>query len=234
MNEIQLLPQVRDFLQQNHAHFIDGQYYTGHSDTSIPVINPANEEVVTEIASASITDIEAAVFSARSAFKGSWAKTSPYQRGVVLNRLADLIEANGEELAQLETLCSGKTIHLSRLFEVSQSAIFLRYFAGWSTKINGETISPSFPSMADEKYTAFTRREPVGVVAGIVPWNSSVMIGVWKIAAALVTGCTIIIKPSEFTPLTMLRLAQLAVEAGLPPGAFNVLNGAGGSRCATD
>lgn len=228
MNEIQLLPQVQDFLQQNHAHFIDGQYYKGHSNTSIPVINPANEEVVTEIANASKADIEAAVFSARSAFKGSWAETSPYQRGVVLNRLADLIEANGEELAQLDTLCSGKTIHLSRMFEVSQSAIFLRYFAGWSTKINGETMSPSFPSMADEKYTAFTRREPVGVVAGIVPWNSSVMIGVWKIAAALVTGCTIIIKPSEFTPLTMLRLAQLAVEAGLPPGAFNVLNGAGG------
>lgn len=227
MSDIQLLPQVQAFLQREHAHFIDGAYRASASSKRIPIVNPANGEVIAQVTAANAADVEAAVSSARKAFKGSWAATSPYQRGVVLNRLADLLEANGEELAQLETLCSGKSIHLSRMFEVGQSAVFLRYYAGWATKINGETMSPSFPSMAGEQYTAFTRREPVGVVAGIVPWNFSVMIGMWKIAAALVTGCTLVLKPSEFTPLTLLRLAELAVEAGVPAGVLNVINGTG-------
>ncbi|CAD5106895.1 aldehyde dehydrogenase family protein [Zestomonas carbonaria] len=227
MSEIQLLPQVREFLQRDHAHFIDGQYRASADGARLPIIDPANGQVIAQVAGAGEADIAAAIASARTSFTGSWAETSPYQRGMILNRLADLIEANGEELAQLETLCSGKSIHLSRMFEVGQSAAFLRYYAGWATKINGETMSPSFPSVAGERYTAFTRREPVGVVAGIVPWNFSVMIGVWKIAAALVTGCTLVLKPSEFTPLTLLRLAELAIEAGIPAGALNVLNGTG-------
>ncbi|MDH1339313.1 aldehyde dehydrogenase family protein [Ectopseudomonas oleovorans] len=227
MSDISLLPQVREFLQREHAHFIDGRYCTSASAQRIAIINPANGEAIAQVAAADTADVEAAVGAAHRAFTGSWAATSPYQRGVILNRFADLIEANGEELAQLETLCSGKSIHLSRMFEVGQSAVFLRYYAGWATKINGETMTPSLPSMAGEQYTAFTRREPVGVVAGIVPWNFSVMIGVWKIAAALVTGCTLVLKPSEFTPLTLLRLAELALEAGVPAGALNVLNGNG-------
>tara|TARA_Y100001951_G_scaffold101807_1_gene107315 strand:- start:7283 stop:8770 length:1488 start_codon:yes stop_codon:yes gene_type:complete len=227
MSEIQLLPQVQAFLQRDHGHFIDGQYRAPSGAKRIPIVNPSNGQVIAQVGHAGQDDIEAACQAARRSFKGEWAQTSPYQRSVILNRLADLMEANGEELAQLETLCSGKSIHLSRMFEVGQSAIFLRYYAGWTTKINGETMSPSFPSMAGEQYTAFTRREPVGVVAGIVPWNFSVMIGIWKIAAALATGCTLVLKPSEFTPLTLLRLAELAVEAGVPAGAFNVLNGTG-------
>ncbi len=227
MSEIQLLPQVRQFLQRQHAHFIDGQYRASTSGKHVAIVNPATSEAIAQIACATTDEVDAAVAAARRAFKGEWAQTSPYQRGVILNRLADLMEANGEELAQLETLCSGKSIHLSRMFEVGQSAIFLRYYAGWTTKINGETMSPSFPSMAGEQYTAFTRREPVGVVAGIVPWNFSVMIGVWKIAAALATGCTLVLKPSEFTPLTLLRLAELAIEAGVPAGVLNVVNGTG-------
>ena len=214
MSEIQLLPQVREFLQRNHAHFIDGQYRAGTSGKRVPIVNPANGEVIAQITCATADEVESAVAAARRTFKGEWAQTSPYQRGVVLNRLADLMEANGEELAQLETLCSGKSIHLSRMFEVGQSAIFLRYYAGWTTKINGETMSPSLPSMMGEQYTAFTRREPVGVVAGIVPWNFSVMIGVWKIAAALATGCPLVLKPSEFTPLTLLRLASWPSRPG--------------------
>lgn len=227
MSEIQLLPQVQAFLQRDHGHFIDGQYRAPSGAKRIPIVNPSNGQVIAQVGHAENDDIEAACQAARRTFKGEWAQTSPYQRGVILNRLADLMEANGEELAQLETLCSGKSIHLSRMFEVGQSAIFLRYYAGWTTKINGETMSPSFPSMAGEQYTAFTRREPVGVVAGIVPWNFSVMIGIWKIAAALATGCTLVLKPSEFTPLTLLRLAELAIEAGVPAGVFNVLNGTG-------
>ncbi len=227
MSDIPLLPQVQAFLQRQHTHFIDGAYRVSASERRITIINPANGEPIAQVAAADTQDIEAAVASAHTAFKGSWAATTPYQRGVILNRLADLLEANSEELAQLETICSGKSIHLSRMFEVGQSAVFLRYYSGWATKINGETMTPSLPSMAGEQYTAFTRREPVGVVAGIVPWNFSVMIGMWKIAAALATGCTLVLKPSEFTPLTLLRLAELAVEAGVPAGVLNVLNGTG-------
>ncbi|HEY0286477.1 MAG TPA: aldehyde dehydrogenase family protein [Pseudomonas sp.] len=227
MSDIQLLPEVQAFLQRQHAHFVDGAYRSSASDKRISIINPANGEAIAQVTAADASDVEAAVSAAHCAFKSSWATTLPYQRGVILNRLADLLEANSEELAQLETLCSGKSIHLSRMFEVGQSAVFLRYYAGWATKINGETMSPSFPSMAGEQYTAFTRREPVGVVAGIVPWNFSVMIGVWKIAAALVTGCTLVLKPSEFTPLTLLRLAELAMDAGVPAGVLNIVNGTG-------
>ncbi|MGP0171396.1 aldehyde dehydrogenase family protein [Pseudomonas sp. NCHU5208] len=227
MSDIQLLPKVREYLQRDHGHFIDGRYHSGTSDTRIAVINPADGEVIAHVNGATSADVEAACQSSRNAFTGEWAQTSPYQRGLILNRLADLIEANGEELAQLETLCSGKHIQLSRLFEVGQSAMFLRYYAGWATKINGETMTPSLPSMAGEQYTAMTRREPVGVVAGIVPWNFSVMIAIWKLGAALATGCTIILKPSEFTPITLLRLAELAVEAGVPAGVLNVVNGTG-------
>lgn len=227
MSEISLLPEVRAFLARDHGHFIDGQYIGGTSGLTTPIVNPATGETIAIVAAADAAQIDAAVNAARRAFTGSWAATLPYQRGAILNRFADLIEAHGEELAQLETLCSGKSIHLSRMFEVGQSAIFLRYYAGWATKINGETMSPSFPSLMGEQYAAFTRREPVGVVAGIVPWNFSVMIGVWKIAAALTTGCTLVLKPSEFTPLTLLRLAELAIEAGVPAGVLNIVNGQG-------
>lgn len=227
MTDIQLLPAVVDFLARPHGHFIDGQYRSGDSARLIDVYNPSTGQVVSRFHDASAADVDSAVQGARRAFKGAWAEVSPYEKGVILNRLADLIEANGEELAQLETLCSGKSINLSRGLEIAQSVVFLRYFAGWATKITGQTMTPSLPSFNGERYTAFTLREPVGVVAGIVPWNFSVMIGIWKIASALVTGCTIVVKPSEFTPLTLLRIAELAVQAGVPAGAFNVVNGTG-------
>jgi len=227
MSDIQLLPAVVEFLGRAHGHFIDGQYQAGGDGTLIDLHDPSTGKVIAQVGNASVADVERAVSGARQAFKGSWAAVSPYEKGVVLNRLADLIEANGEALAQLESLCSGKSINLSRGLEIAQSVVFLRYFAGWATKITGQTMTPSLPSFAGERYTAFTLREPVGVVAGIVPWNFSVMIGLWKIASALVTGCTVVIKPSEFTPLTLLRIAELAIEAGLPAGAFNVVNGTG-------
>lgn len=227
MSDIQLLPAVVEFLARPHGHFIEGQYLAGEAGLSIDIHDPSSGTVISRMAEASEAEVEQAVRSARQAFKGAWAAVSPYQKGVILNRLADLIEANGEELAQLETLCSGKSINLSRGLEIAQSVVFLRYFAGWASKITGQTMTPSIPSLAGEQYTAFTLREPVGVVAGIVPWNFSVMIGIWKIASALVTGCTVVIKPSEFTPLTLLRIAELAIEAGVPAGALNVVNGRG-------
>jgi phenylacetaldehyde dehydrogenase len=227
MADIQLLPAVQAFLAREHGHFIDGQYQADSQTPAFAVVDPSTALTVANVHEASAAEVERAVAGAAKAFKGSWALTLPYVKGVLLNKLADLIEANGDELAQLEAVCSGKSINLARGLEIAQSVVFLRYFAGWATKITGETMTPSLPSFAGEQYTAFTRREPVGVVAGIVPWNFSVMIGIWKIASALVTGCTVVIKPSEFTPLTLLRIAELAIEAGIPAGVFNVLNGRG-------
>lgn len=226
MSDILPLPQVEAFLSRNHALFIDGGYVQSHSSQTLEVINPATAQVIARVADADQVDIDAAVESANRGFK-YWSQVAPATRGNVLLKLADLLEKHREELAQIETCQSGKIIQISRVFEVDQAAHFLRYYAGWATKISGQTITPSLPSFAGERYTAFTLREPVGVVVGIVPWNFSTMIAIWKLASALVTGCSIIIKPSEFTPLTILRIAELAIEAGLPAGALNVLTGGG-------
>ncbi|MFF7065629.1 aldehyde dehydrogenase family protein [Pseudomonas sp. NPDC008258] len=227
MSETPLLSSVQRFLDSDPGSFVDGQRVSESGAERFEVYNPSNASVLTLVSHASEALVERAVEAAHSAFHGSWGSTSPYLRGVALNRLADLIEANAEELAQLESLSSGKSIHLTRQLEVPQSVVFLRYFAGWATKIHGQTMTPSLPSFQGEQYAAFTRREAVGVVAGITPWNFSLMIGIWKIASALTCGCTLVLKPSEFTPLSLLRIAELAVEAGIPAGALNIVNGSG-------
>ena len=226
MSDIALLPCVEAFLRRTPELFIDGRYVQSNSSQTLEVVNPATGLVIAHVADADPVDIDAAVVSARQGFK-QWSQVAPATRGNVLLKLADLLEQNREELAQIETCQSGKIIHISRAFEVDQAAHFLRYYAGWASKISGQTITPSLPSFAGERYTAFTLREPVGVVVGIVPWNFSTMIAIWKLASALVTGCSIIIKPSEFTPLTILRIAELAIHAGLPAGVLNVLTGGG-------
>lgn len=228
MNQVQILASVQTFLQRQHGHFIHGQHIkVDDTRTRIELINPATEQPVSSIAIGTKPDVEAAVNSAQDAFLNTWANTSPYERGQKLNKLADLVEQHAEELAQLETLTTGKLINLSRHLEVAQTVVFLRYFAGWATKIHGQTMQPSIPSANGEKYTAYTVRQPVGVVAGIVPWNFSLMIGCWKIGSALTTGCTIVLKPSEFTTLSLLRLAELAIEAGIPAGVINIVTGTG-------
>ncbi|MCU4551425.1 NAD-dependent phenylacetaldehyde dehydrogenase [Acinetobacter nosocomialis] len=227
MSEVQILQSVQQFMVRQHGHFIDGKLVAAEHLDKVDIVNPSTEQVVAQISIGSQQDVASAVKSAEHAFQNAWAETTPYERGVKLNKLADLIEQHGEELAQLESLSTGKLINISRHLEVAQSVIFLRYFAGWATKINGQTMQPSIPSMQGEKYTAFTLRQPIGVVAGIVPWNFSLMIGVWKIGSALTTGCTIVLKPSEFASLSLLRLAELAIEAGIPAGVINVVTGKG-------
>ncbi|MDR0218541.1 MAG: aldehyde dehydrogenase family protein [Enterobacteriaceae bacterium] len=227
MGEITLLESVTAFLQRAHGHYINGQFTRGQENQTLPVVNPASGEVIATVNQGSEAEADAAMQAASQAFHGSWAQISPIERGNCLNRLADLLQKQGEELAQLESLCSGKTIQLSRMLEIGASADYLRYFAGWSSKISGETLNVSLPSFQGEQYTAFTRREPVGVVVGIIPWNFSIMIAIWKLGAALACGCTIVLKPSEYTPLTMLRVAELAKEAGIPDGVINIVNGTG-------
>ncbi|SFU69880.1 aldehyde dehydrogenase family protein [Xenorhabdus koppenhoeferi] len=227
MSEIHLLESVAAFLQRSHGHYINGISVLGQGNTTFPIVNPASGETIATVNQGGDAEIDQAMQAASNAFHGIWEQTSPMERGNCLNRLADLLQKNSEELAQLESLCSGKPIQLSRMLDVGASADYLRYFAGWSSKISGETLNVSLPSFKGEKYTAFTRRKPVGVVVGIIPWNFSIMISIWKLGAALASGCTIVLKPSEYTPLTMLRVAELAKEAGIPDGVINIVNGSG-------
>lgn len=227
MTDITLLPQVTAFLDRQQGHYINGKVVVGAGEERFAVVNPATGQTIAQVNEGGQAEVDAAMQAAFDAFHGSWAQVSPLERGNCLTRLADLLQTHREELAQLESLCSGKTIQLSRGLEIDMASQFLRYFAGWSSKISGETLNVSLPSFQGEQYTAFTRREPLGVVVGIIPWNFSIMIAIWKLAAALTCGCTVVLKPSEYTPLTMLRVAELATVAGIPAGAINVVNGSG-------
>ncbi|MCC8394549.1 aldehyde dehydrogenase family protein [Paraburkholderia sp. MMS20-SJTR3] len=221
---------VRAFIAQQHGLFIDGAPCAAHSTRRLDVFDPSTGEVLTSVADADASDVGRAVASARAAFEQRvWSGLRPAERERILLRLADVLEAHAEELAQLETLNQGKSINTARAIEVGASVEYVRYMAGWATKLGGETLDVSIPFPPGARYTAFTRKEPVGVVAGIVPWNFPLMIAVWKLIPALAAGCTIVIKPSPETPLTALRLAELAIEAGVPAGVFNVVTG--GREC---
>lgn len=222
------LPQVLAFARRGHGAFIDGQAVKAGTGPGRAVHDPATEQMIGEVEDSDAATVERAVASARRAFDdGRWSGRTPAARERVLSRFADLVEANGEELAQLETLNQGKSINLSRGGEIAASVGFMRYIAGLPTKHSGELLELSAPRPPGFSYTAWTKHEPVGVVAGISPWNFPLMIALWKIFPALAAGCTTVLKPSEITPLTALRLAELAIEAGLPEGCFNIVNGPG-------
>ena len=225
---VQPLDAVAAFLRRRHVSFIDGCRIDEHPGELLEVFNPASGEPLSQVLLAGEAQVEQAVASAQRAFRsGVWSGLRPADRERILLRFAELVEAHGEELAQLETLNQGKSIHLARAIEVGASVEYMRYMAGWATKLEGQTLDVSIPVPAGTRYNAYTRREPVGVVAGIVPWNFPLMIALWKIVPALAAGCTIVIKPAEETPLTALRLAELAIEAGIPAGVLNVLVGRG-------
>ncbi|MBO3274707.1 aldehyde dehydrogenase family protein [Pseudomonas schmalbachii] len=227
MSITETLPQVRKFLSRRHGCFIDGAWVVTDGPTS-DVLNPATGEVIARVADIDADMLDRAVRSAHAAFKSRvWSDLRPADRERILLRFADLVEQHGEELAQLETLSQGKSINLSRMLDVGATVEFMRYMAGWATKIEGTTMDVSIPLPPGTRFTAYTRREPVGVVAGIVPWNFPMMIAIWKLMPALATGCTVVIKPASETPLTALRLAELAFEAGVPAGVFNLVTGGG-------
>ncbi|TCO83816.1 phenylacetaldehyde dehydrogenase [Plasticicumulans lactativorans] len=227
-NLIPVLPAVTAFLGREHGLFIDGRTVPAQSGDRQAVYGPATGEVIAHVADGDAGDVDRAVQSAHAAFRsGAWTGLRPAERERILLRFADVVEAHAEALAQLETLNQGKSINLSRMIEVGASIEYMRYMAGWATKIEGQTLDVSIPVPPGTRYTAYTRREPVGVVAGIVPWNFPLMIAIWKVLPALACGCTVVIKPSQETPLTALYLAGLAAEAGVPPGVFNVVTGRG-------
>lgn len=227
-NDFNLLgAEARAFLGQKHGFRIGGRVTASKGDSQTAMTDPSSGLVVGHVPEASAADVDDAVNAARTALDGAWAKMRPYERAHAMSKLADLLEANSRELSELETINSGRLIAATRIFDVEFSAHTLRYMSGWATKIEGRTVDISAPYMPPGEFFSFTQREPVGVVAGIMPWNVPLCQAVWKLAPALAAGCTVVLKPAEPTPLTALRLADLALEAGIPEGVVNVVTGSG-------
>ena len=206
---------------------IDGQWRDAASGRTFPVYNPATGDAIAQVADGDAGDIDLAVQAARRALEGPWSALTPYARERLMARFADLIESHGDELARLETMNQGKLLPWAHAIDVGGSVQWLRYMAGWTTKIEGSTFDVSIPFPPGVKYRTSTQRVPVGVVGAIVPWNFPLAMAMWKIAPALACGCTIVLKPAEETPLTALRIGELALEAGIPPGVLNVVTGDG-------
>lgn len=222
------LDSVKSFLKRSHSLYIDGGWVSARSIATLPIYDPSSGLQIATTVDANEQDVEQAVLSAHKAFvSGVWSRRLPAERERILLRYADLLEQHAEELAQLETLEQGKSIMVARAFEVGCTLNWMRYTAGLATKITGRTLDLSIPVPETARYTAYTRKQPIGVVAGIVPWNFPLMIGMWKVMPALAAGCSIVIKPSEITPLTLMRMAELATEAGVPAGVFNLVTGNG-------
>ncbi|HWK54001.1 MAG TPA: aldehyde dehydrogenase family protein [Hyphomicrobiales bacterium] len=201
--------------------FIDGKRVAPLSGRYFDTLDPSTEQPVASVAEADAADIDAAVRSARAAFNGEWSQMRAADRGKLLLRFAEVIQAATDELVELESLDSGKPVSAIRRQDLPAVVDTLVYYAGMADKINGQVI----PARNDA--LTYTVREPLGVVGAIIPWNFPLMIGMWKIAPALACGCTVVLKPAEITPLTALRLGELAIEAGLPPGVLNVVPGFG-------
>jgi phenylacetaldehyde dehydrogenase len=215
------------FLGRAGKMLIDGQWVSAASGETFDAIDPATEQVICKVAAGDKADVDKAVRAARKAFEDSaWSRMRPVERERLLLKLADLIEQNLEELAQLESLDNGKPVFFARIVDVAGTVDFFRYMAGWATKVEGKTLDVSL-GMPGEEYQAFTLRQPVGVVGQITPWNFPLAMATWKLAPALAVGCTCVLKPAEQTSLTALRLGELILEAGYPPGVVNVVTGFG-------
>jgi len=213
---------VERFLYGKKKLYINGQFVESQSGKTFETVNPATGELLAHVYEANAADIDMAVKAARKAFdEGPWSKMNASERSRLMYKLADLMEANCEELAQIETLDNGKPIRETSNADIPLSIEHMRYYAGWSTKIVGQTIP------VNGSYFNYTRHEAVGVVGQIIPWNFPLLMAMWKLGAALATGCTIVLKPAEQTPLSVLYLAELIDEAGFPPGVINIVPGFG-------
>ncbi len=212
------------FLSKHHKLLIDGKWVDAKSGKTFAVEDPATEEVITHVPAGDKADIDAAVAAARRAFEtGPWSRILPGERSRLVWRLGDLLEQHADEFAELEALDNGKPVINARRDDVGGSINMFRYMAGWATRLNGETIQVSSPG----NWHVYTVREPVGVVGQIIPWNFPLMMAAWKLAPALASGCTIVLKPAEQTPLSALRFGELLQEAGFPDGVVNIVTGFG-------
>ena len=223
---VQLDDKVTTFVGRKQKMLINGKWVDSASGKTFPTYNPATGEVLSNVAEGDSEDIDRAVKAARAAFEtGPWAKISPSERGRMIWRLADLIEKHTEEFAQLESLDNGKPLKIARIADIPLTVDNFRYYAGWSTKIEGNTIPMGLAKQGS--FHAYTVREPVGVVGQIIPWNFPLLMAAWKLGPALATGCCVVLKPAEQTPLTALRLGELIQEAGFPDGVVNIVPGYG-------
>jgi aldehyde dehydrogenase (NAD+) len=225
--DLQLKPKVAEFLNGTKKHFINGEWVSSASGKTFETLNPSTGDVLAVVSEGGPEDIDKAVKAARAAFEtGYWSKMPASKRSYLIYKLADLMEENKEELAQLDTLDNGKPIGETMNADVPLAIEHFRYYAGWSTKIVGQTIPVA------GSFFNYTRHEALGVVGQIIPWNFPLLMAAWKLGAALATGCTVILKPAEQTPLSALYLAKLAQEAGFPEGVLNVVTGAGETGAA--
>lgn len=216
------------FLKPKKKMLINGKWAAAKSGNSFDTIDPASGKVITQLPRADASDVDVAVAAARAALSGPWAAMTPNERGKILWKMAELIESNIDELAELETLDQGKPLYVGRWAEIPGAAEQFRFFAGEATKIEGSTIPSSINYQPEGKRIfAYTRKEPMGVVAAIVPWNSPLVLTAMKLAPALAAGCTVVLKPAEDTTLTALRLGELMIDAGFPPGTINIVTGYG-------
>jgi aldehyde dehydrogenase (NAD+) len=203
--------------------FINNEWRDASGGKTMEVTNPATEEVIATVASADRSDVDAAVQAARAALKGPWGTLSARERGRLVRRIGERLLERADEIARLETLHNGKPIFESRQIEIPAAAECFEYYGGWADKVMGETIP------VKGNYLTYTLREPIGVVAAIVPWNFPLLLTAWKVAPALACGNTVLIKPASQTPLTAIALGEIAAEVGLPPGVLNVITGPGSS-----
>ncbi len=212
------------FLGQNRKILIDGKWVQAQNGQTFEVEDPATQEIIAHVPLGDKADIDLAVAAARRAFdSGPWSRMSPGERSRIVWKLGDLLEKYADEFAELEALDNGKPVTNARKGDVQGSIEMFRYMAGWATRLNGETIQVSSPG----NWHAYTLREPVGVVGQIIPWNFPLMMAAWKLAPALASGCTIVLKPAEQTPLSALRFGELIQEAGIPDGVVNIVTGFG-------
>jgi phenylacetaldehyde dehydrogenase len=219
---------VAEFIAKRRPMLINGKWVESVSGKTFPTYDPSTGEVLANVAEGDREDIDLAVKAARAAFdRGPWRRMTPSQRGKLMWKLADLIDAHLQEFAELEALDNGKPMTVARAADVPLAAELFRYMAGWATKIEGSTIPLSVPYTPGARYHAYTVREPIGVVGQIIPWNFPLLMAAWKLGPALATGCTIVLKPAEQTPLSALRLGELITEAGFPDGVVNIVTGYG-------
>ena len=218
---------AREFVSGPHALLIGDERPQAADGRTFATLDPSSGREIARVAHAGRADADAAVARARAAFEG-WSSAPAPERERLLFALAQAVESHAKELAQIESLDNGKPVKLAQVVHVRGTASHLRYFAGWPTKIEGAVL----PVAAGAGMHCYTRREPVGVCAQIIPWNFPLLMASWKLAPALAAGCTVVLKPAEQTPLSALRLGELALEVGFPPGVINVLTGDGATGAA--
>ncbi|MFD1037542.1 aldehyde dehydrogenase family protein [Virgibacillus byunsanensis] len=220
--EVELKPKVKAFLEGEKGLYINGDYVLASSKKTFNVYNPATEEEIAKVSEAQAEDIDTAVAAAKKAFEeGEWTKMEAAERSHLIYKFADLLDENREELAQLEALDNGKPYEVALEDDVDGTVQHFRYYAGWATKITGQTVNVS------PDYFNYIVHEPVGVVGQVIPWNFPLAMAGWKLGSALAVGCTVVIKPASETPLSLLYAAKLFKEAGFPDGVVNVVPGSG-------